>query len=43
MSKTELRKLNLIITQIAVNINKRNLILRPYFQDYELVGIKKKI
>ncbi|XP_057325404.1 uncharacterized protein LOC130667663 [Microplitis mediator] len=38
ISKTELRKLNLIITQIAVNINKRNLILRPYFQDYELVA-----
>ncbi|KAF7987466.1 hypothetical protein HCN44_003228 [Aphidius gifuensis] len=36
LSKTELRKLKLIITQIAINVNKRKIALRPYFQDYEL-------
>ncbi|XP_046829104.1 uncharacterized protein LOC124428730 [Vespa crabro] len=38
LSATELRKLCLIITQIAVLINKRKLVLRPYFQDYELIA-----
>ncbi|XP_046608856.1 uncharacterized protein LOC124299634 [Neodiprion virginianus] len=38
LSHTEHRRLSLIITQIAVLINKRKLILRPYFQDYELVS-----
>lgn len=37
LSCTETRKLNLIITQIAVLVNKRKIALRPYFQDYELV------
>ncbi|XP_044018401.1 uncharacterized protein LOC122859098 isoform X1 [Aphidius gifuensis] len=37
LSKTELRKLKLIITQIAINVNKRKIALRPYFQDYELI------
>ncbi|KAI4498944.1 hypothetical protein M0802_006119 [Mischocyttarus mexicanus] len=38
LSSTELRKLCLIITQIAVLVNKRKLVLRPYFQDYELIA-----
>ncbi|KAG7211846.1 hypothetical protein KM043_011069 [Ampulex compressa] len=38
LSSTELRKLNLILTQIAVLVNKRKIVLRPYFQDYELVA-----
>lgn len=37
LNDTETRKLNLIITRIAVLINKRKIVLRPYFQDYELV------
>lgn len=37
ISATEHRKLCLILTQIAVLVNKRKLVLRPYFQDYELV------
>ena len=41
ISATEHRKLCLILTQIAVLVNKRKLVLRPYFQDYELV--RKKI
>ncbi|XP_043281125.1 uncharacterized protein [Venturia canescens] len=38
ISATEHRKLNIIITKIAVLLNKRNMVLRPYFQDYELVS-----
>lgn len=38
VSALEYRKLNLILTQIAVSIGKRKLLLRPYFQDYELVN-----
>ncbi|XP_014603469.1 PREDICTED: uncharacterized protein LOC106786514 [Polistes canadensis] len=38
LSSTELRKLSLIITRIAVLVNKRKLVLRPYFQDYELIA-----
>ncbi|XP_026669887.1 uncharacterized protein LOC108625584 [Ceratina calcarata] len=38
ISATEDRKLCLILTQIAVLVNKRRLVLRPYFQDYELVS-----
>ncbi|XP_074114898.1 uncharacterized protein LOC141537673 [Cotesia typhae] len=38
LSENESRRLNLIITQIAVNVNKRNFVLRPYFQDYELIA-----
>lgn len=37
LSGTETRKLNLVITQIAVLASKRKIVLRPYFQDYELV------
>lgn len=37
LSGTETRKLNLIITQIAVLVSKKKIVLRPYFQDYELV------
>lgn len=39
LSGTETRKLNLVITQIAVLVSKRKLVLRPYFQDYELVCV----
>ncbi|XP_033317224.1 uncharacterized protein LOC117214955 isoform X1 [Bombus bifarius] len=38
ISATEHRKLCLVLTQIAVLINKRRLVLRPYFQDYELIA-----
>ncbi|KAK9310506.1 hypothetical protein QLX08_000247 [Tetragonisca angustula] len=38
ISATEHRKLCLILTQIAVLVNKRKLVLRPYFQDYELIA-----
>ncbi|XP_076678862.1 uncharacterized protein LOC143374525 [Andrena cerasifolii] len=38
LSATEHRQLCLIITQIAVSVNNRRLVLRPYFQDYELIA-----
>ncbi|XP_015123214.1 uncharacterized protein LOC107045443 [Diachasma alloeum] len=38
LSCSEHRKLNLIITQISINVRKRTLVLRPYFQDYELIS-----
>ncbi|XP_011302933.1 uncharacterized protein [Fopius arisanus] len=38
LSCSEHRKLNLIITQISLNVRKRMLVLRPYFQDYELIS-----
>ncbi|XP_015588421.1 uncharacterized protein LOC107264555 [Cephus cinctus] len=38
LSTTEHRKLDIIITKIAVLINKRKLVLRPYFQDYEIIA-----
>ncbi|XP_036148035.1 uncharacterized protein LOC105829378 isoform X5 [Monomorium pharaonis] len=38
LSGIETRKLNLIITQIAVLVSKRKIVLRPYFQDYELIA-----
>ncbi|XP_034184983.2 uncharacterized protein LOC117606539 isoform X1 [Osmia lignaria lignaria] len=38
LSPAEYRKLCLILSQIAVIVNKRRLILRPYFQDYELIA-----
>ncbi|XP_053995712.1 uncharacterized protein LOC128885623 [Hylaeus anthracinus] len=38
LSPTEYRKLCLIVTQIAILVNKRRLVLRPYFQDYELIA-----
>ncbi|XP_011688757.1 PREDICTED: uncharacterized protein LOC105450541 isoform X2 [Wasmannia auropunctata] len=38
LSGTETRKLNLILTQIAVLVGKRKIISRPYFQDYELIA-----
>lgn len=43
ISATEHRKLCLVLTQIAVLINKRRLVLRPYFQDYELVCVKNNL
>lgn len=41
LSPTELKKFNLIIIQIAMRVNRRKMILRPYFQDYELVMLKQ--
>ncbi|XP_063987045.1 uncharacterized protein LOC135167617 [Diachasmimorpha longicaudata] len=38
LSCSEHRKLNLIITQISANVRKRTLVLRPYFQDYEILS-----
>ncbi|XP_018562489.1 uncharacterized protein LOC108904422 [Anoplophora glabripennis] len=38
LSATEERRLSLLITKIASLVNIRKLILRPYFQDYELVA-----
>ncbi|KAK0166586.1 hypothetical protein PV327_004079 [Microctonus hyperodae] len=38
LNNTELKKLNLIIIQIAMRVNRRKMILRPYFQDYELIA-----
>ncbi|XP_076647707.1 uncharacterized protein LOC143356146, partial [Halictus rubicundus] len=38
LSPTEYRKLCIILTEIAVFVNKRRLVLRPYFQDYELIA-----
>ncbi|XP_017798938.1 PREDICTED: uncharacterized protein LOC108579823 [Habropoda laboriosa] len=37
ISASEHRRLCLILTQIAILVNKRRLVLRPYFQDYELI------
>ncbi|CAH1971347.1 unnamed protein product [Acanthoscelides obtectus] len=36
LSISEERRLNVLITKIASLVNMRKLILRPYFQDYEL-------
>ncbi|XP_070165049.1 uncharacterized protein [Polyergus mexicanus] len=36
LSCMETRKLNLLIARIAVLVNKRKILLWPYFQDYEL-------
>ncbi|XP_018398309.1 PREDICTED: uncharacterized protein LOC108776253 [Cyphomyrmex costatus] len=38
LSGTETRKLNLVITQIAILVSKRKIDLWPYFQDYELIA-----
>ncbi|RZC35018.1 uncharacterized protein BDFB_001668, partial [Asbolus verrucosus] len=38
LSISEERRLNLLLTKIACVVNMRNLILRPYFQDYELIS-----
>ncbi|KYM82924.1 hypothetical protein ALC53_06636 [Atta colombica] len=38
LSGMETRKLNLIITQIAVLVSKKKIALRPYFQDYEKIA-----
>lgn len=37
LSVTEERRLSLLITKIATVVNMKKLVLRPYFQDYELV------
>ncbi|CAH0558987.1 unnamed protein product [Brassicogethes aeneus] len=38
LSISEERRLNILITKIASIVNMRKLILRPFFQDYELVA-----
>ncbi|KAB0801730.1 hypothetical protein PPYR_03916 [Photinus pyralis] len=38
LSITEERRLNLLITKMAVQVNMKKLVLKPYFQDYELVS-----
>ncbi|KAJ8950488.1 hypothetical protein NQ314_007875 [Rhamnusium bicolor] len=38
LSISEERRLNVLITKIASLVNMRKLLLRPYFQDYELVS-----
>lgn len=38
LSMSEERKLNLLLTKIATVVNMRRLVMRPYFQDYELVS-----
>lgn len=38
LSITDFRRLKLLLTKIAALINMRRLVLRPYFQDYELVS-----
>ncbi|CAG9765528.1 unnamed protein product [Ceutorhynchus assimilis] len=38
LSISEERRLNVLITKIASLVNMKKLILRPYFQDYELVS-----
>lgn len=37
LSESEERRVKLLITKIAALVNMRRLVLRPYFQDYELV------
>nr|XP_022907624.1 uncharacterized protein LOC111419100 [Onthophagus taurus] len=41
LSTTEERRLSLLITKIAALRNLRKFVLRPYFQDYEMVRIRK--
>lgn len=36
LSMSEERKLNLLLTKIATVVNMRRLVMRPFFQDYEL-------
>ncbi|XP_050306314.1 uncharacterized protein LOC126743325 [Anthonomus grandis grandis] len=38
LSISEERRLNVLLTKIASLVNMKKLILRPYFQDYELVS-----
>ena len=38
LSVAEERRLQILLTKIATIVNERKLILRPYFQDYELVS-----
>lgn len=38
LSMSEERRLSLLITKIASLVNLRRLVLRPFFQDYELVA-----
>lgn len=43
LSVSEERRLSLLITKIAAIVNMKKLILRPFFQDYELVRLVKKL
>lgn len=38
LSQSEERRLSLLITKVACVVNLRKLVLRPFFQDYELVA-----
>ncbi|KAF5278622.1 hypothetical protein FQA39_LY00664 [Lamprigera yunnana] len=38
LSMTEERRLNILMTKLAVQVNMKKLVLRPYFQDYELLS-----
>lgn len=38
LSISEERRLNILLTKIASVVNMKKMILRPYFQDYELVS-----
>lgn len=37
LSITEERRVNLLIAKIATVVNLKKLVMKPYFQDYELV------
>lgn len=38
LSVSEERRLSVLITKISVIVNMKKLVLRPFFQDYELVS-----
>lgn len=38
LSISENRRLNIILTKIAHSVRLRDVVLRPFFQDYELVS-----
>lgn len=39
LSDTELRRLTILLTKIAESVRLRDIVCRPYFQDYELVSL----
>lgn len=39
LGPTEERKIEILVTKIAASVNKRQLVLKPFFQDYELVRL----
>lgn len=38
LSNSENRRLTILLTKIAHSVRLRDIVLRPYFQDYELVS-----